>query len=210
MKKIMLTALVLIATALVSYAQYSKAYNDAKKITDAYEQSVNNAKSCEELDDASINFFIKLMGLVEVEYTESEEMTEKENELLEEQIDRITNKVDSMKQQFDCPEEEEEEEEEAEEEVELIPTSTQEWDELINSYETVTKKLEGFQSIDYDNDDDLNKLMEVLTEAEPIVTRIDNADTENITQKQSKRLDAINDRFLNAAKRLGFAEEDEE
>ena len=203
MKKIMLTALVLIATSLVSYAQYSKAYNDAKKITDAYEQSVNNAKSCEELDDASINFFIQLMGLVEVEYTESEEMTEKENELLEEQIDRITNKVESMKQQFDCPIEEEEE-------VELIPTTTQEWDELINSYENVTKKLECFNSVDYDNDDDLNKLMEVLTEAEPIVTRIDNAETENMTEKQSKRLDAINDRFLNAAKRLGFADEDEE
>lgn len=203
MKKIMLTALVLIATSLVSYAQYSKAYNDAKKITDAYEQSVNNAKSCEELDNASINFFIQLMGLVEVEYDESEEMTEKENELLEEQIDRITNKVESMKQQFDCPIEEEEE-------VELIPTTTQEWDELINSYENVTKKLECFNSVDYDNDDDLNKLMEVLTEAEPIVTRIDNAETENMTEKQSKRLDAINDRFLNAAKRLGFADEDEE
>ena len=204
MKKIMLTALVLIATSLVSYAQYSKAYNDAKKITDAYEQSVNNAKSCEELDNASINFFIQLLGLVEVEYDESEDMTEKENELFEEQIDRITNKVESMKQQFDCPIEEEEEE------VELIPTSTQEWDELINSYENVTKKLESFKSVDYDNDDDLNKLMEVLTEAEPIVTRIDNAETENMTEKQSKRLDAINDRFLNAAKRLGFADEDEE
>lgn len=204
MKKILLTALVLIATSLVSYAQYSKAYNDAKKITDAYEQSVNNAKSCEELDNASINFFIQLMGLVEVEYTESEEMTEKENELLEEQIDRITNKVESMKQQFDCPIEEEEEE------VELIPTTTQEWDELINSYDIVTKKLESFKSVDYDNDDELNKLLEVLTEAEPIVTRIDNADTENITKKQSERLDAINDRFVKAAYRLGFAEEDEE
>lgn len=204
MKKILLTALVLIATSLVSYAQYSKAYNDAKKITDAYEQNVNNAKSCEELDNASINFFIQLMGLVEVEYTESEEMTEKENELLEEQIDRITNKVESMKQQFDCPIEEEEEE------VELIPTTTQEWDELINSYDIVTKKLEGFKSVDYDNDDDLNKLLELLTEAEPIVTRIDNADTENITKKQSERLDAINDRFVKAAYRLGFAEEDEE
>lgn len=204
MKKILLTALVLIATSLVSYAQYSKAYNDAKKITDAYEQSVNNAKSCEELDDASINFFIQLMGLIEVEYDESEDMTEKENELFEEQIDRITNNVESMKQQFDCPIEEEEEE------VELIPTTTQEWDELINSYDIVTKKLESFKSVDYDNDDELNKLLEVLTEAEPIVTRIDNADTENITKKQSERLDAINDRFVKAAKRLGFAEEDEE
>lgn len=200
----MLTALVLIATSLVSYAQYSKAYNDAKKITDAYEQSVNNAKSCEELDNASINFFIQLIGLVEVEYDESEDMTEKENELFEEQIDRITNKVESMKQQFDCPIEEEEEE------VELIPTSTQEWDELINSYEAVTKKFEAVKSVDYENDDDLNKLMELLTEAEPIVTRIDNADTENITKKQSERLDAINDRFVKAAYRLGFAEEDEE
>lgn len=194
----------LIAMSLVSYAQYSKAYKDLKNITDAYEQSVNNAKSCEELDNASINFFIQVMGLVEVEYKESEEMTEKENELFEEQIDRITNKVESMKQQFDCPIEEEEEE------VELIPTSTQEWDELINSYDIVTKKLESFKSVDYDNDDELNKLLEVLTEAEPIVTRIDNADTENITKKQSERLDAINDRFVKAAKRLGFAEEDEE
>lgn len=204
MKKIMLTVLVLIAASLVSYAQYSKAYNDLKKIADTYEQNVNNAKSCEELDNASISFFIQVMGLVEVEYDESEDMTEKEDELFEEQIDRITNKVDSMKQQFDCPIEEEEEE------VELIPTSTQEWDELINSYEAVTKKFEAVKSVDYENDDDLNKLMELLTEAEPIVTRIDNADTENITKKQSERLDAINDRFVKAAKRLGFADEDEE
>lgn len=204
MKKIILTALVLIAASLVSYAQYSKAYNDLKKIADTYEQNVNNAKSCEELDNASISFFIQVMGLVEVEYDESEDMTEKEDELFEEQIDRITNKVDSMKQQFDCPIEEEEEE------VELIPTSTQEWDELINSYEAVTKKFEAVKSVDYENDDDLNKLMELLTEAEPIVTRIDNADTENITKKQSERLDAINDRFVKAAKRLGFADEDEE
>ena len=204
MKKIMLTVLVLIAASLVSYAQYSKAYNDLKKIADTYEQNVNNAKSCEELDNASISFFIQVMGLVEVEYDESEDMTEKEDELFEEQIDRITNKVDSMKQQFDCPIEEEEEE------VELIPTSTQEWDELINSYEAVTKKFEAVKSVDYENDDDLNKLMELLTEAEPIVTRIDNVDTENITKKQSERLDAINDRFVKAAKRLGFADEDEE
>lgn len=204
MKKIMLTVVVLIAASLVSYAQYSKAYNDLKKIADTYEQNVNNAKSCEELDNASISFFIQVMGLVEVEYDESEDMTEKEDELFEEQIDRITNKVDSMKQQFDCPIEEEEEE------VELIPTSTQEWDELINSYEAVTKKFEAVKSVDYENDDDLNKLMELLTEAEPIVTRIDNADTENITKKQSERLDAINDRFVKAAKRLGFADEDEE
>ena len=92
----------------------------------------------------------------------------------------------------------------------MIPTSTQEWDELINSYEAVTKKFEAVKSVDYENDDDLNKLMELLTEAEPIVTRIDNADTENITKKQSERLDAINDRFVKAAKRLGFADEDEE
>lgn len=204
MKKTMLTALVLIAATLASFAQQSKAYQDAKKITDAYEQSVNKAKSCEALDDASINFFIQLMGLVEVEYTESEEMTEKENQLLEEQIERIGDKVNSLKQQFECPEEE------AQEKVELIPTSTQEWDELINGYETVTKKLESFISIDYDNEDDMNKLLEVLTEAEPIVTRINHADPENITLKQSERLDAINDRFLNVAIRLGFADEDEE
>ena len=102
MKKILLTALVLIATALVSYGQ-SKAYKDAKKIIDTYEQSVNDAKSCDELDNATINLFVQLMGLIDVEYSESEEMTEKEDHLIEEQIDRIDKKINSKKQQFREP-----------------------------------------------------------------------------------------------------------
>lgn len=207
MKKIMLTALLFIATALASYAQLSqsKAYKDAKKIIDTYEQNVNNAKSCDELDNASISFFGQLMGLIEVEYSESEEMTEKEGHLIEEQIDRIDKKINSMKQQFDCPTEEYEEETQ-----ELIPTTTQEWDDLINRYETVTKKLEGIKSVDYDNEDDLNKLMEVLNEAEPVVTRIESASADKITDKQSERLEAINDRFVKAAKRLGLDNLDNE
>ena len=198
MKKILLTALVLIATALVSYGQ-SKAYKDAKKIIDTYEQSVNDAKSCDELDNATINLFVQLMGLIDVEYSESEEMTEKEDHLIEEQIDRIDKKINSKKQQFDCPTEEDEEGSQ-----ELIPTTTQEWDDLINRYENVTKKLEGLKTVDFDNMDNLNQLMEVLNEAEPVVTRIESASTDNITVKQSERLEAINDRFIKAAKRLGL------
>ncbi len=198
MKKILLTALVLIATALVSYGQ-SKAYKDAKKIIDTYEQSVNDAKSCDELDNATINLFVQLMGLIDVEYSESEEMTEKEDHLIEEQIDRIDKKINSKKQQFDCPTEEDEEGSQ-----ELIPTTTQEWDDLINRYENVTKKLEGLKTVDFDNMDNLNQLMKVLNEAEPVVTRIESASTDNITVKQSERLEAINDRFIKAAKRLGL------
>lgn len=204
MKKTLLTAIVLIASVMFTFGQ-SKEYLDAKKIIDSYEQNVNKATSCEELENASIDFFLQLLGLIDVEYTESEEMTEKEEKLINDQTDRITAKIESLQKQWDCETEEDEEEV-----VELIPTSTQEWDELINNYEAVTKKFEAIKSVDYDNDDDLNKLMELLTEAEPIVTRIDNADTENITEKQSKRLDAINDRFLKAAKRLGFVDEGEE
>lgn len=198
MKKILLTALVLIATALVSYGQ-SKAYKDAKKIIDTYEQSVNDAKSCDELDNATINLFVQLMGLIDVEYSESEEMTEKEDHLIEEQIDRIDKKINSKKQQFDCPTEEDEEGSQ-----ELIPTTTQEWDDLINRYENVTKNLEGLKTVDFDNMDNLNQLMKVLNEAEPVVTRIESASTDNITVKQSERLEAINDRFIKAAKRLGL------
>ena len=86
----------------------------------------------------------------------------------------------------------------------MIPTSTKEWDELLNSYDAVTKKVEGFKFIDFENETDLNKLLEVLTEVEPIVTRIDNADTSTLTDKQSERLDAINDRFMHAAKAIGL------
>ena len=202
----MLTAIVLVATVMFSFGQ-SKAYLDAKKIIDAYEQNINKASSCEELENASLDFFIQLLGLIDVEYSASEEMTEKEEELINDQTDRISNKIESLQKQWGC--QTEENEEEAEETKELIPTSAKEWDELINSFDAVTKKLEGFKVIDFDNETELNKLLEVLTEAEPIVTRIDNADTSNLTDKQSKRLEAINDRFLNAAKTIGLIDEDE-
>lgn len=206
MKKIMLTAVALIAMVTFTFGQ-SKEYLDAKKIIDAYEQNVNKATSCEELENASLDFFIQLLGLIDVEYTESEEMTEKEEKLINEQTDRISAKLESLQKQWNC--QTEEDEEDAEEEKELIPTSTKEWDEILDSYDAVTKKVEKLKNIDLEDEADLSKLLEVLTEAEPIVTRIDSADTSNMTEKQSKRLDAINDRFYNAAKAIGLIDEDE-
>ena len=206
MKKIMLTAVALIATVMFTFGQ-SKEYLDAKKIIDAYEQDVNKATSCEELENASLNFFIQLLGLIDVEYTANEEMTEKEEKLINNQTDRIGAKLESLQKQWNC--QTEEDDNNVEEVKVLTPTSTKEWDELLNSYDAVTKKLEKLKTIDLGNETDLNKLLEVLTEAEPIVTRIDNADTSNLTDNQSKRLDAIHDRFYDAAKAIGLIDENE-
>lgn len=201
MKKIMLTAIALIATVMFTFGQ-SKEYLDTKKIFDEYEQNVNKASSCEELEDATLDIFIQLLDLIDVEYTANEKMTEKEDQLLNDQAERINNKIESLQKQWGC--QTEEDNEEVDEVKELIPTSTKEWDELLNSYDAVTKKVEGFKFIDFENETDLNKLLEVLTEVEPIVTRIDNADTSTLTDKQSERLDAINDRFMHAAKAIGL------
>lgn len=206
MKKIMLTAVALIAMVTFTFGQ-SKEYLDAKKIIDAYEQNVNKATSCEELENASLDFFIQLLGLMDMEYTASEEITEKENNMIVDQTNRIEAKYESLQKQWNC--QTEEDDNNVEEVKELTPTSTKEWDELLNSYDAVTKKLEKLKTFDLENETDLNKLLEVLTEAEPIVARIENADTSNLTDNQFKRLDAINDRFYDAAKAIGLIDEDE-
>ena len=99
MKKIMLTAIALIATVMFTFGQ-SKEYLDTKKIFDEYEQNVNKASSCEELEDATLDIFIQLLDLIDVEYTANEKMTEKEDQLLNDQTERINNKIESLQKKW--------------------------------------------------------------------------------------------------------------
>lgn len=230
MKKIMFTAIAIVAMAMASFAANtnatlftndggnataiektggpSKEYLDIKKIMDEYEENVNKATTCEELDDAQIMFFLKLLGLVDDEYSESDSMTEKEEQQINAQMERIDKKVSSLQEQWQCPTEEEggDEEEPAEN---LIPTSTEEWDKLLDSYDALANKMNGMKSLDFSDEGNMSKLMEFLVEAEPIITRIDQADTEHMTEKQSARLEAISQRFLDAAKAMGLISDDE-
>lgn len=88
---------------------HTKQYQDIKKILDEYEQSVKKATTCEELDNATITMFVKLMGTLENTY--DQEMTPEEGEEIEKQMNRIDIDIKQKQQQMGCEPEGEEGEE---------------------------------------------------------------------------------------------------
>ena len=107
----------------------------------------------------------------------------------------------ALQQQWGCNTEEEEE---------LIPTTKKEWDEILNQYDAVTIRLTGLKGLDLEDEDNLDLLLEVMDEANSVISRIDNADTANMTEKQNKRLEEIGNRFVEAAKAIGLIEDVED
>ena len=85
---------------------HTKQYQDMKKILDEYEQSVKKATTCEELDNATITMFVKLMGTLENTY--DQEMTPEEGEEIEKQMNRIDIDTKQKQQQWGCEPESEE------------------------------------------------------------------------------------------------------
>ena len=85
---------------------HTKQYQDMKKILDEYEQSVKKATTCEELDNATITMFVKLMGTLENTY--DQEMTPEEGEEIEKQMNRIDIDIKQKQQQMGCEPESEE------------------------------------------------------------------------------------------------------
>lgn len=88
---------------------HTKQYQDMKKILDEYEQGVKKATTCEELDNATIAMFVKLMATVENTY--DQEMTPEEGEEIEKQMNRIDIDIKQKQQQMGCEPEGEEGEE---------------------------------------------------------------------------------------------------
>lgn len=205
MKKILFTAFAIVAFALTSFAgPHSKEYQDVKKVLDEYEQNVNQATTCEDLESASISFYLNLLSLVDVEYDEDESVTEEEEQELNKYMESITNRLTSLQEQWGCDTGEEEEEEE------LIPTTKKEWDELLDQYDAVTKSLSNLKDLDFEDEDNIDLLLDVMGEANTVINRIDQADPANMTEKQNKRLEEIGNRFLEAAKAIGLIEDDED
>lgn len=205
MKKLLFTAFAVIALALNSIAgPHTKEYQDVKNVLNQYEQNVNNATTCEDLETASIEFYLTLMSLIDVEYDEDQTVTEEEERELNEHMESITNRLTSLQEQWGCNTEEDEEEEE------LIPTTKKEWDEILNQYDAVTIRLTGLKGLDLEDEDNLDLLLEVMDEANSVISRIDNADTANMTEKQNKRLEEIGNRFVEAAKAIGLIEDVED
>lgn len=79
---------------------HTKQYQDMKKILDEYEQEVKKATTCEELDNAAIAMFVKLMATTENTY--DQEMTPEEGEEIEKQMNRIDIDTKQKQQQWGC------------------------------------------------------------------------------------------------------------
>ena len=225
MKKLTLFALIILGIAFASYGNnimatqqntfdngsvvekakpHTKQYQDVKKFVDKYENAVKKATSCDELDDAQIEFYVNLLSLIEIDYADNEILTEEEDQELSDRVDRINDKVELLQKKWACPIEEDDAEEE---DFELIETSTEEWEEIINEFEAIVTQMEKMRGLDFDDDKNLDKLLEVVLPLEQLSERMKHSSVDNITTKQTSRLDAINNRLVNIATALGLMDE---
>lgn len=180
---------------------HTKQYQDMKIIIDEYEEAVNKATSCDDLDNATIALLVNMLALVEVDYKENELITEQEEKELNAIIDRTDTKIESLKKQWNCPVEEEEPEEE------LIPTSSQEWEGIINEFEVFVNKLEKMKNLDFEDESNLDQLLELISESAPLLQRIQQSDPETLTEQQSNRFEKLSVRFENTAKAIGLLDD---
>ena len=122
MKKLMLTAIVVVSMSLASFANnsnamqcysngsniesiekagpHTKQYQDIMKLLDEFEQSIKKATSCEELDNAELAMLFKLMALTENKYTE--DATPEETKEIQEMMERLESDAQKLKQQWGC------------------------------------------------------------------------------------------------------------
>ena len=225
MKKLTLIAFTILGMALASYAgngfipqqnannngvvvekakPHTKQYQDMKKLVDEYEQAVKKATNCEELDNADMAFIFSIFGLVEKEYAENEQLTEEEDQELSDQMDRISKKEEQLKKEWNCPTDEEEAE--AEDTVK-IETSTEEWEQIINEFDAIVTQLEKMKGLDFDDEKNLDKLLEVVSPLQELSSRIDRSSVDNLTTQQTSRLEDINNRLVKIATDLGLMDD---
>lgn len=122
MKKLLLTAIVVVSISLASFANnanvtpfnnngsniesiknagpHTKQYEDMKKVLDEFEQDLKNATSCEDLDKAEMAMLFKILATTENTY--DEEMTTEEGEELQEQMNRIDIETKKLEKQWGC------------------------------------------------------------------------------------------------------------
>lgn len=226
MKKLFLTAIAIFSVAFATFANngnvallsnngasssfeqagpHTKQYLDIKEILDKYDQAVKKASSCEELDEADSDFYLSLIALAfSAEYDESDEMTPEEDEELTDLLERITEMREDKAERYDCPTEDEDEDESY-----LTPTTTEEWDEMIDEYEVLLSKLENLSKQNLSTEQNMEKVMEIIQDHYDLIDRIDNADTENLTDRQENRLIEINERIEYLLTKMGVLDEED-
>ena len=224
MKKILITALTIVSMVFASYAgnvgtplsthsgditiekdgPHTKQYRDLKEVLDRYEGDIKGAASCDDLLEAEDSFFSSILIMQfdsEYDYDESELMTDEESLELSEQGERIDQLIAQKMEHFDCEFEEDD--------PELIPTSSEEWDEIIIEYEALLAQLEALRKQNLDAEKNLSKFLEITQEHMELITRIDNSDTSEITETQNHRLTQINDRIEVLVKEMGLIDDDD-
>ena len=121
MKKLMLTVIVVLSMSLAAFASnanatqfnsnggniaiekadpHTKQFEDLMKILNEYEEDLKKATTCEELDNADIAMFIKLMATAENNYTE--EATPEENKEIMEYMNRLEIESKQLGEKFGC------------------------------------------------------------------------------------------------------------
>lgn len=227
MKKLTLIVLTILGIAFASYGSnimatqqntfgngsvvekakpHTKQYQDIKKFVDTFENAVNKASSCDDLDNARIEFYVNLLSLIEIDYDDNDLLTEEEDQEISDRVDRINNKVESLQKKWACPIEENDVDED-EVDLDLIETSTEEWEEIINEFDAIVTQLEKMRGLDFDDDKNVDKLLETVLPLEQLSDRMDHSSVDNLTAKQTDRLEAINDRLVNIATALGLMDE---
>lgn len=227
MKKLTLIVLTILGIAFASYGSnimatqqntfgngsvvekakpHTKQYQDIKKFVDTFENAVNKASSCDDLDNARIEFYVNLLSLIEIDYDDDDLLTEEEDQEISDRVDRINSKVESLQKKWACPIEENDVDED-EVDLDLIETSTEEWEEIINEFDAIVTQLEKMRGLDFDDDKNVDKLLETVLPLEQLSDRMDHSSVDNLTAKQTDRLEAINDRLVNIATALGLMDE---
>ena len=222
MKKLLLTTIVVLSMSWASFAgnglvapssrngndtesiekakPHTQQYQDFKKILDEYEQDVKNAKTCEDLENAAMSLVFKLFATTENEY--EEEVTPEEDQELSDYMDRIDKKVTELQEHWGCKTEEDEDN--GEEAIELVETSTEEWEAIINEFDAIVTQMEKMMNLDFEKDENIDKLLEVVMPLQQISERMDHSSSDNLTQKQSSRLEQINERLVTVATTMGL------
>jgi len=81
----------------------SKEYQESKELYEKLETAVNDAKTCDELQEAALGLLFS--GLASKSYTDEEKMTEQEKKKLEEYIEKIEKIIEKKSEKFGCDDE---------------------------------------------------------------------------------------------------------
>ena len=84
-------------------AKGSKEFQETMELYEKLEKAVNNAKTCDELQEAALSLLFS--GLASKEYADEEKMTEQEEEKLDDYIDVLGEIIEAKSEKLGCDDE---------------------------------------------------------------------------------------------------------